>query len=91
MGGVVAELEGLAVAGLITALAWVSGKSSGNCRLAPFLPSLTATGNSVCKALWSSAVVGREERSSSIESCESPVATPKLLVSESALLAVCSV
>ena len=35
--------------------------------------------------------MGREERSSSIESCASPVATPKLFVSESALLAVCSV
>ena len=91
VGGAVAELEGLAVAGLITALAWIFGKSSGNCRLAPFLPSLMATGYSLCKALWRSAVVGREERSSSIESCVSPVATPKLLVSESALLAVCSV
>ena len=91
VGGAVAVLGGSAVTGLITALVWTSVISSRNCRLAPFLPSLTATGNSVCKALWSSAVVGREERSSSIESCESPVATPKLLVSESALLAVCSV
>ena len=91
VGGAVAELEGLAVAGVITALAWISGKSSGNCRLAPFLPSLKATGYSLCKALCRSVVVGREERSSSIESGVSPVATPKLLVSESALLAVCSV
>ena len=50
VGGAVAELEGLAVAGLITALAWISGKSSGNCRLAPFLPSLMATGYSLFKA-----------------------------------------
>ena len=40
MGGVVAELEALAVAGLITALAWIFAKSSGNWSLAPFLPSL---------------------------------------------------
>ena len=89
--GAIAELEDLAVAGLITASAWIFGKSSGNCRLAPFLPSLTAIGYSFCKALWRSAVVGREERSSSIESCASSVATPKLFVSESALLAVSSV
>ena len=47
VGGAIAELEDLAVAGLITALAWIFGKSSGNCRLAPFLPSLIATGNSI--------------------------------------------
>ena len=35
--------------------------------------------------------MGREEGSSSMESCVSPVATPKLLVFDSALLAVCSV
>ena len=82
--GAIAELEDLAVAGLLTASAWIFGKSSGNCRLAPFLPSLTAIGYSFCKALWRSAVVGREERSSSIESCASSVAAPKLSVSESA-------
>ena len=77
MGGAVAELEGLAVAGLITALAWIFGKSSGTSRLAPFLPSLTATGYSLCKALWRSAVaagpvVGRELMLSSrlLEVCE---------------------
>ena len=89
--GVVAELEGRAAVGLITALAWISGKSSGNCRLGPFWSSLLATGYSVCKALWRSAVVGREERSPSTGSGVSSVVPPKLLVSESALLAVCSV
>ena len=57
--GAIAELEDLAVAGLLTASAWIFGKSSGNCRLAPFFPSLTAIGYSFCKALWRSAVVGR--------------------------------
>ena len=57
--GAVAELEELAVAGLVAASAWIFGKSSGNCKVAPFLPSLTAIGYSSCRALWRSAVVGR--------------------------------
>ena len=57
--GAVAELEELAVAGLVAALAGTFGKSSGNCKVAPFLPSLTAIGYSFCRALWRSAVVGR--------------------------------
>ena len=90
-GRAAAVLGVSAVAGLITTLVWTFVISSGNCRLALFLPSLTATGNCVCKALWSRAVLGREERSSSVEAGESPVATPKLLVSLSKLLAVCSI
>ena len=57
--GAVAELEELAVAGLAAASAGTFGKSSGNCKVAPFLPSLTAIGYSFCRALWRSAVVGR--------------------------------
>ena len=57
--GAVAELEELAVAGLVAASAGTFGKSSGNCKVAPFLPSLTAIGYSFCRALWRSAVVGR--------------------------------
>ena len=57
--GAVAELEELAVAGLVAASAGAFGKSSGNCKLAPFFPSLTAIGYSFCRALWRSAVVGR--------------------------------
>ena len=91
VGRAAAVLGVSAVAGLTTTLVWTSVISSLNCRLALFSPSLTATGNCVCKALWSRAVVGREERLSSVEAGESPVATPKLLVFESRLLAVCSV
>ena len=59
VGGAVADLEELAVAGLVAASAGAFGKSSGNCKLAPFFPSLTAIGYSFCRALWRSAVVGR--------------------------------
>ena len=53
--GAVAELEELAVAGLVAASAWIFGQSSGNCKVAPFLPSLTAIGYYFCRALWRSA------------------------------------
>ena len=59
VGGAVADLEELAVAGLVAASAGTFGKSSENCKVAPFLPSLTAIGYSFCRALWRSAVVGR--------------------------------
>ena len=59
VGGAVADLEELLVAGLVAASAGAFGKSSGNCKVAPFLPSLTAIGYSFCRALWRSAVVGR--------------------------------
>ena len=57
--GTVADLEELAVAGLVAASAGTFGKSSGNCKLAPFFPSLTAIGYSFCRALVRSAVLGR--------------------------------
>ena len=59
VGGAVADLEELAVAGLVAASAGAFGKSCGNCKLAPFFPSLTAIGYSFCRALWRSAVLGR--------------------------------
>ena len=65
--------------------------SSGNCKAGLFGPSRTAVGQFSWRALWKSAVVGREERLSSSRSEALSVAPPKLLVFDSALLAVSSV
>jgi hypothetical protein len=87
--GVLEDLEELVEA--VLAAVWIFGKSSENCRVGLFWPILTAIGYSSCRALCRRAVVGRLGRLSSVGSNTSFVAPPKLVVSDSAISAVCSV
>ena len=66
-------------------------ESSGNCKAGLFEPSLIAVWQVPWRPLWKREVEGRAERLSSSRSEVLSVATPKLLVFESAILAVSSV